>query len=495
MAFQITVGGVDITPYVNEKDTFQIEEALDQRTATCEFIVRDAGCDAILGMKEIEIFDNAGHKLYGGFAAQISDASDTKTHMLDVQGIDYTQRLSHRMCNEIFIETGDVTILRTLLIKYAPWVDLGHLPSGNTTIVPRFPLNRKDLLTAIRQLSDVTGYVFWVDNYKNANYQNPDSSVPAPFGISDHADNLKDFSGLISKHELDYTNLTNRVFVIGGTTLSSDYTQDMSVAADGTNKVFFYQYRPKGTSRLINKTHKIEVYVDGEAQVVGTENFNNLKPQDIYDCLVNLDEKLLRFAFAPRAGAKVITKYRYEIPILLAIQNIKSFRVFGDWFDAKIADNRIVDASVAQLRGQTIVNQFSFGETVGQIDDIRVGGLHVGQNIPIYNRVRNINGNFLIRQLTITSKGNGDLRYSIQYGHHNRSLIDQYHKLNIVVNPDDTFDADLTNEADATALLITVDDETITSTFIDAATFNSLANHHYYPGGGAFPGFSVPTGI
>lgn len=507
MGYAITCAGVDITPYVDDKQMI-VKQSVDQvRGATMDFVVRGAGVALVKPWGEVVVTDFNGVTIFGGYATMFEDNSFGLTAQQKVTCQDYTQHLLTRVVIKVYVEQGDVTMLKDLLNTYFPWVDTTKLPK-NTNVIPRIQFNRLDVLACVTRICSLTNYVFWIDPYKVAHYVDINSAAQAAFNISDNPDNVTTFGARITTHDWDYTSLTNRVYFYGGTTRSPDTVEDVSTQATGNNATFSVAYPPLPSSVLMPYTNLISgrtyarqaivVTVNGAQYAAGQENYDNLigVNNGTFVCVANRDEKHIRFsqAYVPAKGSTVTVTYQYDIPIILSAQDQQSYAAFGDWFDGRVSDQRMVDLSAAQLRATTIIEQESFGKQTGTFV-IYKSGLYPGQSITITNGVRGISGQFLIRTIEADNKGAGVFEYQVDYGAYNKTLQDHLTTLNTLVQPDDTYNSqDISNEAANTAALVLFPDAGTNTTFTDSLySVTQSTSHGYYPGvAPAYPGFSCP---
>ncbi len=507
MGYAVTCAGVDITQYVEDK-TMIVKSSINQvRGATLEFEVRGTGVALLKPWGEIAVTDFTNTKVFGGYLTMLDDASFALTPRQKVSCQDYTQRLLTRVVIAVYVEQGDVAVLKNLLNTYFPWVDTSQLPAS-TAIIPRIQFNRLDVLACVTRICSLSNYVFWIDPNKVAHYADVNSAQVAPFGISDSPDNVTTFGAHFTQHSWDYTSLTNRVYFYGGTTRSLDNVEDVSSQASGSMATFSLAYPPLPSSVVMPYTNPVSGYTYGKRAIVvtvngnqyaaGQENYDNLIGVNNGTCVVvaNRDEKHIRFAQGniPAKGSTVTVTYQYDVPIILSAQDSQSYAAFGDWFDGRVSDQRMVDLSAAQLRATTIIEQEGFGKQTGTLS-IYKPGLVAGQAINIVNGVRGISGQFLIQTVTGNNKGAGVFEYDVEYGAYNKTLQDHLTALNTLVGPEDTYNAnDITNQSSSQSALVLFPDAHVQPTLTDSLyALTQSTSHGYYPGTApAYPGFSCP---
>ena len=453
--FSIKLAGQDITANVDQLSV-KIEDALGQgagagssgatqgRAATITFntnlgpINRAIGAGqtiptgtgpVLVRQGEIIVTDKNGVVIFGGYATAFTDTTTkslglSKVPFTQVEGVDYSTSLQRTIINETFATASDTSIIRFIMQKYAPWVNLQYLPTTTAFLFPQKRLRNVSVEAALQAIAGVTGYLVYVDYLKNLRYIPPAAASSAPFSISDNPNFINSFGGTITDFKVDDNSAINRVYFYGGTQISNSFPQDISPFANGNNTTFPLAYAPEALA-----AGGYVLTVNGVAQAVFTSTaagqIGKLKNQGgLADALVDTSNKTITFSTAPASGATVLFTYRYHYPLTLKLTDENSHRFFGDpYLDGYVQDQSVFDVFTAIQRAKVVLAQQSFGLTTLKIDTHH-GGAQSGQIMQVVNAVRGINAAYLIQNVEVEAEGNGSFVYHITLGAWNWNLID-----------------------------------------------------------------------
>ena len=513
--FRVILAGQDITKYVNEK-TLHLTNNLGQgpgvqqnssgRAATAEFDSSLGPAASAVGagtvvtsptlvrMGEIQIYDFTGTLVFAGYVGIIDDVSDKKSVFTHVQCYDYWQQLDRIIVTEVYTGESDTYIVKDLLTKYAPWVDRSLIPSNANYIFSSLPLLHVTLQDAIQAVTDTAGQVVWITPDKKIHYIPLTGASSAAYSISDTPNRMTSFSAAITKYEVDDTAAINRVYFYGGNYLSGNVTQDISTQSNGNNTLFALAYYPYEAS-----DGYVHVWVGGVAQAVaftGADQSlaaNVLKPNGTADCLINRSSHTIQFAYAPGSGVQVLCEYRYELPLTVILTSAASIAFYGMYLDGVYSDTSVIDTATAIQQSRVLLSEQAFGLTTLEFD-IWQAGLVPGTVITVVNRVRNINGNFIIQSVEGFFQGGGatgTIKYHVVCGAWHWNVVDVLMSMLQSGQPLDT-------NIDGTGNPIQVPDvpgDTVTATF--TVTTSTRTQGGYYPratpvgdGHDAYPGLA-----
>jgi hypothetical protein len=463
---KITLAGQDITPYVDEK-TIDIKDALGQgagnaagqsgRAATAEFNVQGLGpyytalgagtvptSPCLVRMGAVAIYsDNAGTNLiFGGYASNMEDVATSKTEQSQIVKIDcydYWQHLDRVYVNEVFDGQTDIQIITYLIQKYASWVSLSELPVVAAYQFGPIYFRNTSLQKALQRVADTTGYAVWITPQKVLYYTLPTQSLPAPFALSDNPNFVGSFSMKVTDFTWDDTSAINRVYFFGGKVApDANYTQDLSMFANGNNTTFPLAYYPRsatdgkihvningGPDLVLGSATGVTTgpntqYVDSKGQLIGTNPADNiLKPAGLADVLINYDAHTLLFAYAPASGSTVTCTYRYEAPLVVTITDQSAYQFWGMYLDGSISDNTVFDKTQATQRCQVLLREQSRGLGTLKVTTWKPG-LASGQVIRVDHNVKDIHDYFLIQEVEThigsDSPGAGIFQYDLTLG-------------------------------------------------------------------------------
>lgn len=372
---------------------------------------------------EVIVTDPNGVRIFGGFAGKLSDATIAKQTYTMVECYDYWQSLARININEILDGISDIAAIQYLLTTYAPWVDQSQLPTFSSgTLLGRVWRN-KTLQWALQQIANMTGKQVYITPNKTLLYVSPTAAQPAPFRLSDTPDYVTSFSHVVDSYIVDDQAIINRVTFYGGKKPTSDFDQDISTQANGSNKVFMLAYYPRKSSN-----GKVQVLVGGVQQVVGyvlgTGTKDTLKSQGgLADVLVDADARTLTFDVAPASAASVHCIYRYQIPLVIEVSQQDSFNFFGEWYDSTISDETVVDSATAVQRCRVVLLENAYGQTSLSVRCYR-GGLQPGMQLQITNTIRGINATYIIQAIDSSPIAPGVFEYVLTLGAWNWNLVD-----------------------------------------------------------------------
>jgi hypothetical protein len=378
---------------------------------------------------ELIIRDQSNTKVFAGYVVALEDTTDPdpriKTHL---RAHDYWADLDRVVVNELYDDQYDVDLIITLLNKYAPDIDQTLLPATNNTLIPRINLRQKTLQNALQKIADMAGFDIYVDFEKRVRYYSPSTAATAPFSVSDSPDNVTSFPFKVEVYDQDDNAIINRVRFYGGKRpTTTDFVQDLSVQADGTNKTFILAYYPRNAG-----DGAVHVKVHGVEQTLGNLGGDQTDPDNklIADggnaqVLIDRNAKALQFNTAPTntGAASVTCTYRYELPIVLTITAEDSYAFFGRYFDGTISDDTVFDTTIAAQRCRILLTEQKFG-LLRFVIRVRRGGLQAGQTLYVKHTLRGIDDTFRIQSIETLPLGNGNYDYRVSLGAWNWTLID-----------------------------------------------------------------------
>jgi hypothetical protein len=448
MAFSITLAGQDITLRVDES-TITIEDVLGQgagtgaanagRAATCSFVTdlgpissaKGAGQTIVGGpwlvrQGEVIITDATGTRIFGGYATNFKDATNRKKVYTQIDCHDFWQSLDRiRIQALVYDGQTDIFIINDLFTKYAPQFDLSELPTTSSyTFGPR-NFTHFTLKKALENILDATGYQMWIDPYKKVHYCSPSSASTAPFGLSSQPDFVTTFQMAVDDHTQDDTSAINRVYFYGGKHLSDDFTQDLSIQANGTNDIFTLAYYPHKAKD--GKFHLIKNgtdYANSLGYSGGTGAANILiRDGGSAIVLLDIDAHTVYWNTAPAAGSTVTMKYRHEVPLIVVLTDQTSYQYYGEYLDDIISDSAVFDASTAIQRCRILLYEQSMGFEHLTVKCWRAG-IQSGMLLHVKESVRGIDKTYSVQKVTVRPQGSGHFEYAVELGAWNWNLVD-----------------------------------------------------------------------
>lgn len=455
--FTVFLEGQDITEFV-EEESYRGTSVLGQgagvgaggtgQATTCEFDVwlgpvasaigknqTPSGTD-LVRQGEVLVFDARGTKVFGGYATIMKDITESLDPQTHINCHDYWQHLDRIQVNNHFFNADDVTIIKSLLDQYAPFIDQSLIPAfGNQTYPDK--ILKDTLRGCIQKLADENGWMVWVDPEKRLHYASPSSGQTAPFGVSDDADSVLTQPHQLHEYVVDDTGIINRVVFYGGKSNSPDFTQDLSVQANGVNKTFFIAYQSHNASD--GQKHLVQNGVElALGSVFDTSAAGLFKSQGgDSDALINSAARIITFDVAPLGTDTLTFEYRYQTPLVIIMSNAQSHNFYGDWYEGRITDSSVFDSNLALQRCRVLLAQQAFG-LVSVSLTVWTPGIQAGQLLNVKNAVRGVDETFLVQKVVTKPTGGGTFEYDIELGAWNWNLVDLLVQNARVLNPADT---------------------------------------------------------
>lgn len=392
-------------------------------SATPWHLGRTTPVPALVRGGEVTIQDATGTLVFGGYVSNLKDASTQVLVKTQLDCVDYFQFLDRTEVNEVFTGDTDIDIIRFIITNYAPDILLDDIPASGTYSFTKRYVRAKTIKEALTAIAKVTGFAVWVTPDKRLQYKAPTEVSTAPFFLSDNPDFVNSFGYDIDDHNLDEEGTINRVYFYGGKKSSDDFDQDLSVQANGSNKVFQLAYYPHDSSD--GKVHIFKNSVDLQiGSPFSTSPNDKLKSEGgTSDVLLNRDAMTATFDVAPVDTDTLIARYRYSTPLVVVVSDRSSFQFYGKWYDGKMDDQTVLDSSTAIQRARVLLSQQSYG-----LESLKVithqGGLQAGMLLKVVNDLRAISDTYLVQSVDAKPLGAGYFEYSVSMGAWNWNLVD-----------------------------------------------------------------------
>lgn len=392
MAYTITINGVDRTNCIINRSISITDEAKDKpSTLRCRFFNQDSG--TIPEADEEIIITKDGTKFFAGHILQVDyNHIGNGENELSLICTDYTREMDRNLVVEGYESMTDKAIIEDIIARYCPasGIDTSLVIAGVT--INKITFNYLQPSQCFRKICELTGRTWYLDYDKKLHYHVTETNT-APFDIDSSNAQYKNLK--ISK---DNSDIRNRVYVRGSTYLS-DFTT-ISQVADGEQTVFI----------LPNKPHDFSMTEGGVAKTVGIKNIDN--PAS-FDYLMNYQEKYIEKADGnpPAASTVMEFTFKYEIPILVAVEDRDSIEDVGQ-YEFAIFDNNIKTQDDARNRAQAELADYASTIIDGTFET-DVDGFKAGQYININLSDYGINDNYLVQKVTGKSIGGGNYIYVV----------------------------------------------------------------------------------
>jgi hypothetical protein len=230
--FRLFVAGQDVTELLAYAG-YQVNQALGERgtaKATLRFandpFVPEPDHRFTIKVDATTLFDGFVHNAVRRHLVEGNLAS----YVYDLDAVDWNGLLDRRLVNQTYVEQTAGAIVRDIIttVLAADGILAGTIEDGPVIAKAVFPLLTAS--EALRDLSDLTGYQWRVDEYKTLHFFNT-STFPAPFAID--ATNAK-FLHIARDRSLDQ--YANRVYVRAGHGITATQTERQK--GDGEKTTF-----------------------------------------------------------------------------------------------------------------------------------------------------------------------------------------------------------------------------------------------------------------
>lgn len=205
-----------------------------------------------------------------------------------------------------------------------------------------------------------------------------------------------DYTNLVLKK--DASQIKNRVYVRGGTKLS-DFTTYAELG-DGEKRQFI----------LPDKPHEVSIEVNGTPETVGIKHVHTSG----YDWYLNFQEKYVE----QDGGGAVLTNsdtievtYKYDIPILVALENASSIEEYGQR-EFAIFDKKITTTQSARDRASAELTDYAANIIEGSFIT-HTAGFVSGQYINIDLNDYDVDDNYIVQSVNAKSLGAGIFQYKV----------------------------------------------------------------------------------
>jgi len=410
----VTINGSTV-----ETSGLRIVQALTHSPDTCSFTLYAPDTVPEAGQEVYCYLDStSGDVLFGGVIVSVTQAKlapneipSNRLFKYIVECQDFSRVLDRHLVANSYSSKNSAEIIDDIITNYVD-TSFGFTTNNVETsrTITRVVFNYIPVSQAISELADLLNWDWYVDYSKDIHFFEKESR-PAPFSIDDDAVNNKiDNLQIIP----DYSQVRNRVYVRGGYYLSSEYTDKW--VADGQSRIWALGYSPHEPSSLtINGTPK-------------TFAVDHLYPDDgTYEFFWNYSEKYLRCAEnpgttpTPSSGDVIEFKYKYEVPIIVRVDNtvsqaaIAALEGGNGIYESIIRDETIDSLELAHDRGLAEVNQFGNVQINGSFTTYE-SGFKQGQYIDFsVSGYESFHGKYQVQRVTIVPEGPHAERYTVEF--------------------------------------------------------------------------------
>jgi len=268
-------------------------------------------------------------KLFTGIVEEIKyEGSGTKQRLI-LTGRDYSARLMDITVNPVVYTDTEVSTIVTQILSdnHVPDITTNNVDTTNTTL-RRIAFNHKTVFEALKQLAELSGYIFYVDKDKDLHFEERRS---VSSGITLDNTNIVSANFYSGKE-----GMANSVWVYGDRFLSGFKEV---IPTDG-GSAFNLLYNPHNT--------QIESSNDPGSLLIGGIFGITTSTTSGPNYLVNYHDKEIIFVSGttvgynsiPTSGGSFVADYQRELPIVKYAQDDTSINIFG------LKESVIIDKSI-----------------------------------------------------------------------------------------------------------------------------------------------------
>jgi len=389
MSYNITVDGTDRTDcFINKSVTIETNAGSEPAQLWARFIDKDGNGEPEADKEIIVIKD--GSRLFAGYIINSTLKKEGEV-FYSIQAVDYTRSLDRRLVVENYQNKTDKEIIIDIVSRYCQGEGISTDNVEEDITFSSIVFNYLQPSECFRKICQLTGRSWYLDFDKDLHYFASDNEA-APFNITATENRYSSFTS-----QKKNTHLKNRVYVRGGTYLSD--TTTIKQTADGEQTVFYLPHKP----------HDITVHEGAVSKTVGVKHIDSF---DDYDYLVSFQEKYIEADTAPAVDTVMTFTFKYDIPILVAVEDRASIEEHGV-FEYVVIDNKIDNEDEARNRAKAELEDFA--ETLIDSSFITyTDGFRAGQYLTINLPEYNINEDYLIRRVVARSMGGGEFQYNVE---------------------------------------------------------------------------------
>lgn len=395
----ITINGIDRTPDIIFP-SLVIDDAINDAVNTASLILDNR---RELGFpdedEEIVIKNKAGTTVFAGYITnvQIGQKMQLGEVAASLTCVDYTRLLDSNLVHRTYEAMTDKEIIEDIVSRYCAGLGITTNNVIEGVTIEQISFNYLQPSQCLRKLSELSGQNWYIDYDKDIHYF-PLVTSTTPFNIDSSSALYRELN--ISK---DSSQVKNRVYVRGGTKLS-DFTTYTELG-DGEKLKFVLPDKPHDVTVEINRSGGGFI-----EETVGIKNIDTTGS----DWYLNFQEKYLE----QDAGGAVLTTsdifritYKYDIPILVAVENTPSIIQHGQK-EFAIFDKNIRTTQSARDRASAELTDYASSIIEGSFVTYE-SGFRSGQYININLTEFDINANYIVQQVNAESLGAGEFRYTI----------------------------------------------------------------------------------
>ena len=398
MSYSVVIDSVDRTDDVINR-SIKIEDVINDKLNQCKFKLIDRSGNGIPSPDEEIVITLADSTVvFGGYILEVSRSKlETGKVQAVISCIDYVRLLDRNLVHKSYEDMTDKAIIKNIINTYCPGfgITTNNVVEGVT--IDQISFNYLQVSQVLKNICKLTGRNWYIDYDKDIHYF-PLTTSSAPFNIDSDSNEYSKLK--LSKNS---SQLKNRVYVRGGTKLS-DFTTYVTLG-DGETIKF----------NLPDKPHSVTIEIDtGSGYVEETVGIKNIDTSG-FDWYLNYQEKYLEQdsgGTVLEATHKLKLTYKYDIPILVAVEDTASIEESGQQ-EFAIFDKSIATTSAARDRASAELTDYANSIIEGSFVTYETGFIS-GQYININLTDYDVDDDYIIQSVVAKSIGGGVFIYTVK---------------------------------------------------------------------------------
>lgn len=399
--YAMWLNGHDVTDFVRT-GTIRIESQLNSRD-TMSFILTDTHGEFPMFEvgSEVVLVDGYGERHFGGSVAyfNMNIIPGTAIAQYRVECVDYNELTDRRLVYEVYENMTAGEIIKDVIDNFMDGEGLTYENVSDGPVITRAVFNYNTVNTVLNELSEQTGYQWYIDYDKDVHFFSRETNV-APIELTQTSNNWRNLQVKRSKERV-----RNIQYVRGGREASSPRTEYF--VGDGTRKTFTVAL-PVATVPTIT--------VDGAPQTVGIRGLDTDKDWYWNKDANQISQDTSGMALSP-SNVLAVT-YSGFFPILAVAEDEEGINYRADVegnsgrYESIEIDGKIDSSNVAIEKAYGLLRRFGNIPEVVTFETDAVG-LREGQLITIDIPKLSLNGQYQIERVSANEVEGKMLRYTI----------------------------------------------------------------------------------
>jgi len=293
---------------------------------------------------EIKIYANQDAdpttNIFTGIVEEVKFDGEETTQECTLTGRDYTARLMDVTVEpSVYSDSEISTIVKDIVANYTQDITTTNVDVTSTTL-SRIAFNHLSVFEAIKQLSELSGFYFYVDENKDLHFEELETTSSGV--VLDNSNILK------ATFSRNREGMANKIWIYGDRQLTTAPTETFALGATPGSS-FILAYQPHNTQvRTSNVTpgSNLKGGIRNMVSEISASGLHYLV--DFFDReILFISGTTVGYSAFPNANGSVVINYEREVPIVKFGQDNASISMFGPK-SLVIQDKSIKDPLTAQ---------------------------------------------------------------------------------------------------------------------------------------------------